>query len=153
MPMSTTSSAETSDTAAIRAHAHQEATRLELAKVAEKLQTLLGQQLTAFAVGVNDPRTIGKYARGETLKPSLNTERRLRELYEIVQVLLVRETAETVRAWLIGAHPLLDDHAPIELLHEETFDPVKRTAAADGAPIASFRPVVRAAEAFITTTA
>ncbi len=140
-------------TSTIREHAHREATRLPVAKVAEKLQNVLGQQLTAFAIGVRDPRTIGKYARGATRKPSAPTERRLRELYEIVQVLLMRETAETVRAWLIGSHPLLDDKAPIELLHQEVFEPVRRTAGADGAPMAAFPPVIRAAEDFVTTTA
>jgi hypothetical protein len=131
----------------MRERAHREATQLTLAQVAERLQDILGQELPAYAIGVKDPRIIGKYARGKVKTPARATEARLRQLYVITQILMTRETAETVRAWMIGAHPLLEDRAPIELLHEEKYEPVERTAQAES-PSPAYRSVVEAAEVF-----
>ncbi len=130
----------------LRERVHAEAMRADIASVAERLQDVLGQKLAAFATGLNDPRLIGKYARGD-VRPSSETETRLRDLYVITQVLLSKETPETVRAWMLGAHPLLEDRAPIELLHEENVEPVDRTATAEAHR--SFRTVVHMAEGFV----
>jgi hypothetical protein len=126
-----------------RERAHREATRTPVSAIAQRLQEILGQRITAYAVGVRDPRAIGRYAR-EDQKPREDTELRLRQVYEIAQVLLVRETPETVRAWLLGSHPLLQDRSPIELLHEEDHPPVERTASAD----TGYLSVMSAAEEF-----
>lgn len=104
-------------TMTIREQAHRQSVVLGIDAVAAKLEQTLGQQLTAYAVGLKDPRAIGKYARGNPA--SSGPESRLRDLYVIVQVLLASETAETIRAWMIGAHPNLEDQAPVQLLHEE----------------------------------
>jgi hypothetical protein len=140
----------------VREQAHRDATRLELPRVAERLQEMLGQQIVAYATGIKDPRAIGKIARGETKRPAPATEARLRRLYEITQILLTRETAETVRAWMIGSHPLLEHRAPVEMLHEDDYQPVQRTAEVESSRPASlesggFISVVEAAEAFVGT--
>jgi hypothetical protein len=141
-------------TTSVRERAHQDAMRLTISAIADKLQRTLGQQITAYAVAIRDPRAIGKYARGQ--KPRQETETRLRDLYVITQVLLSRETAETVRAWMIGAHPLLEGRAPVELLHEENAAPVDRTAASESrasvfrqTPRSSYQTVEDAAVAFV----
>lgn len=140
----------------MRDRAYREATRLPLSELAEKLQDVLGQRITAYAVGVKDPRLIGKYARGEVINPAEATVDRLRRLYQVTQILSTRETAETVRAWMIGANPLLENRAPLELLHEEEPEPVagaaETTAPAPVAivPTTGYRPVLDAAESFIT---
>lgn len=56
------------------------------------------------------------------------TESRLRTLHEIFGTLEGAEADETIRAWLIGSEPLLDDEAPAELLHRGEFEPVKNAA-------------------------
>lgn len=133
--------------------AHREAVRLPIATLAEKLQEMLGQRLTAYAVAIKDPKSIGKYARGDG-KPREEPERRLRELFQICFVL--GEPADVVRAWMIGSNPLLDDQAPIEVLREGALHPVMRTAQSDGRnesdppPPESFGPVSKAAQAFAT---
>jgi hypothetical protein len=128
-----------------RQRAHREAMRTEVPLVAQRLQDVLGQRITAYAVGVKDPRSIGRYAKGEQ-RPGPPTEHRLRQLYQIVQMLLARESSETVRAWFLGSHPLLEDRSPIELLHEDDHFPVERTAAADTRP--GYLSVVNAAADF-----
>lgn len=109
---------------------HRLAISEEISVVAQSLQETLGQKLTAFAVGIKDPKAIGKYATGR--QPRADTEARLRDLYRVTRLLLSEETPSTVRAWMIGANPQLNDEAPIEALHG------RRTA-----------PVMRAAEAFV----
>jgi hypothetical protein len=141
----------------VREQAHQDAVRLSIDAIAAKLEQTLGQQLTAYAVGLQDPRAIGKYARGK--KPRADIEARLRDLYVIAQVLLTRETAETIRAWMIGAHPNLEDQAPVQLLHEESRKPQGSTMASRSrwpygtGSRASYQAVLEAAVAFIGTAA
>lgn len=130
----------------VRERAHRESLRADIPSIAERLQDMLGQRLTAYAVRVSDPRSIGRYARGEQT-PVQETQTRLRHLFEITQVLLTRETPETVRAWLVGSHPLLEDRAPIELLHEDDPQPVGRTASADVRT--GYQSVVTVAEEFV----
>jgi hypothetical protein len=118
-------------------------------EIAGKLQTVLGQRLTAYAVGVKDPKAIGKYARGEN-EPREDTVQRLRDLYRIVTI-LGHEQPDVVRAWMIGSNPYLDDRAPIELLHEENIKPVARTADFSPVPFTpeAFQRVYRASADFV----
>lgn len=141
----------------MRDRAYHEAMRLPLPEMAEKLQDTLGQRITAYAIGIKDGRQVGKYARGET-KPSDLAMDRLRRLYQVVQILSTRETAETIRAWMIGSNPLLEGRAPLELLHEDQVEAVAgaaETTAPPPAPILAttgYRPVLDAAESFITAS-
>ncbi len=52
-------------------------------------------------------------------KWDLYSEQRLRQAYQIVRLLMERESAETVRAWFVGMNPDLDDQAPVLVLPEE----------------------------------
>lgn len=135
-------------TAAVE-QARGDATRLPIASIAQKLQETLGQRLTAFAVASRDPKAIGRYAAGNQT-PRDETAARLRDLYVITQILLARETAETVRAWMIGSNPLLEDRAPIELLHDNAASSVRRAASSMAPPLSGrqLRVVERAAAEF-----
>ena len=88
---------------------------------------------------------------GETITPA----QRLRDLFRITCI-LGEERPDTVRAWMIGSNPLLDDKAPIELLHEENTQPVSRAAGSD-APIpfssAAFHAVHEAGRVFVANPA
>lgn len=90
----------------------------DVATVASELERTLGQCLTAYAVGLRDPGAIGCYARHEAT-PEPRTAGRLLELHEITRQLASRESAETTRAWMVGASPLLGHRAPVDLLHEQ----------------------------------
>ena len=109
---------------------HRTALRQPASTLAGSLQETIGQRLVAFAVGVRNPKLVGRWARGEH-KPRQPHERNLRELFQIVSLLVESgETAGTVRAWLIGSNPQLEDRAPIEVFHEGAIDQVKRAAEA-----------------------
>jgi hypothetical protein len=85
-------------------------------EIADKLQNDLGQQLSAFGVGIRDPRLIGRYARGEAV-PSREVDTRLRDLHAISEVILTRHSSNVLRAWMLGSNDLLEDAAPIEVIH------------------------------------
>jgi hypothetical protein len=109
---------------------HRTALRQSASTIAGSLQQTIGQRLVAFGVGVRNPKLVGRWARGEH-EPRQEHERSLRELFRIVSLLIESgESAGTVRAWLIGSNPQLDDRAPIEVFHEGAIDQVRRAAEA-----------------------
>ena len=99
-----------------------------VATIAQYLQETLGQRLVAYAIGVSDPKAIGKYATGR--QPRTDTEARLRDLYRVTRLLLSEEQPATVRAWMIGSNPQLADQAPVEVLHHGDVPAVLRAAEA-----------------------
>jgi hypothetical protein len=60
---------------------------------------------------VQDAKAVGEWARGERT-PRAETELRLRDVLQIVELLAARESPETIRAWFRGMNPYLDDTAP-----------------------------------------
>lgn len=96
---------------------HGRAVRLTVPAIVGSLQDVLGQRLVAVIAGVSDAKAVGKWARGER-SPHADAEQRLRHAFQIIQLLLERESADTVRAWMVGMNPDLDDRAPALVLAE-----------------------------------
>jgi hypothetical protein len=92
--------------------------QLDVASIAEHLQDVLGQRLTALIVGVADAKAVGKWARRERT-PHPDHEQRLRHAFHVTQLLLQAESAATVRAWFLGMNPHLDDQAPALVLRHD----------------------------------
>jgi hypothetical protein len=97
---------------------HRRAVRLTLPAIVGSLQDVLGQRLVAVIAGVADAKAVGKWARGERA-PHAQAEQRLRDAYQITQLLVERESAETARAWLVGMNPDLEDRAPALVMAED----------------------------------
>jgi hypothetical protein len=95
-----------------------QSSRLPVAAIAGYLQDVLGQRLAAVVAGVSDAKAVGKWARGQR-RPHPETEARLRDAYLVVELLLREESTATVRAWLLGMNPDLDDQAPAIVLGQE----------------------------------
>jgi len=100
---------------------HGLATRLELPALVRTLQEVLGQRMVAVIAGVSDVKAVGKWARGERT-PHPDADRRLRDAFQITQLLLQNESASTVRAWFTGMNPDLDDQSPALMLPEHPQD-------------------------------
>ena len=98
--------------------AHQETVRAAIREMAATLQGLLGQRIVAFMAGVEDPKAVGRWARGERI-PRDETEQRLRAIYQITQLLTLADSSETARAWFIGMNPQFGDRAPFAILGED----------------------------------
>lgn len=97
-----------------------DATVVAASEIAAYLQQQLGQRMAAHLVGLADTRQLGRYAREDGPEPSQVTERRLREAYKVVRMIVEAYDAKTAQAWLFGTNSRLDDEAPIELLGQAT---------------------------------
>ena len=111
------------------ASAHDKAIRTSAAEIARYFQCLVGQKLTAYMAGVNDPKAVGKWASGQRA-PRADSERRLRDAYQIAMLISIYDSDSTVRAWMVGMNPLLGDRAPAAVVAESDDGAVQALAAA-----------------------
>ena len=109
--------------------AHQETVRAATKDIAWTLQRLFGQRVVAFMTGIEDPKAVGRWARGER-SPRDEAEQRLRAAYHITQLLTLADSAETARAWFIGMNPHFADRAPFAILGEDPAQAAQVLAAA-----------------------
>lgn len=93
-----------------------EAATRSIREIAAYLQDAVGQRVAAAIAGLIDAKQIGRYARESGPEPHGATERRLREGYKVVRMLVDAYDGKTARAWLFGTNTRLDDGAPIEVL-------------------------------------
>lgn len=125
----TSTIASESDALAALASAHDKAVRTSTAEIARYFQDLVGQRLTAYMTGVADPKAVGKWASGQR-DPRGESERRLRDAYQIAMLIAAYDSDSTVRAWLVGMNPLLGDCAPATVLAEREDGAAQALAAA-----------------------
>lgn len=98
---------------------HKEAMAVPVNVMVGVLQELLSRRLTAYIAGVGDGKTVSRWASGEVAGIRDHyQEQRLRGAYEITQLLLNYDSAQTVKAWFIGLNPQLGDVSPAEAIHE-----------------------------------
>ncbi len=98
---------------------HRQAMTAPVQEIAGRLQELLSRRLTAYIAGVDNGRTVARWASGEITEiRQQDTEQRLRSAYEIALLLLDQDAPETVRAWFIGLNPQLGDVSPAEAIHD-----------------------------------
>ena len=90
---------------------------LSLSEVASYLQEHLGQKLTAFVGGVEDPKTVGRWASGK-IQPPFTRAVRLRSAYDAARLIVDRIGDDTARAWFLGTSSFLDHTAPAVVLHD-----------------------------------
>jgi hypothetical protein len=125
----TSTIASESDAFAALATAHHKAVRTSTSEIARYFQDLVGQRLTAYMTGVSDPKAVGKWASGQR-DPRGESERRLRDAYQIAMLIAAYDSDSTVRAWLVGMNPLLGDSAPATVLAEREDGAAQALAAA-----------------------
>jgi len=99
------------------ADAHRKQVEFAIADIAEFLQETLGQKLVAYIAGISDAKTVGQWIKGSQA-PRHDSEVRLRTAFQIFHLLQDEESPHTVRAWMIGMNPQLDDVSPAEALHD-----------------------------------
>ena len=99
--------------------AHKEAVSAPLNELAGALQERLSRRLTAYIAGVDNGKTVSRWASGEvgTIRDH-GVEQKLRTAYEISLLLANYESATTIRSWFIGLNPQLGDDTPIDALRE-----------------------------------
>lgn len=99
--------------------AHKEAVSVPLNELVSALQARLSRRITAYIAGVDNARTVTRWASGEvTTVRDHEMEQKLRTAYEIFLLLTNYESVNTGKAWFIGLNPQLGDVAPIDALRE-----------------------------------
>jgi hypothetical protein len=92
-----------------------EAARLPITEIASFLREHLGQRKTAYIGGVNDPKMVARWVAGHST-PRDHAERRLREGYQAVRLLVSAYGDETAKAWFFGSNTRLNGEAPAYVL-------------------------------------
>ena len=97
--------------------AHARAVSATAAEMAVYLQDLFGQNLTALMAGIDHPKTVGRWARGQRPHPA--NLARIRNAFHIATLLEPATSRQTVQSWFMGMNPHLDDRAPALVLADE----------------------------------
>lgn len=101
------------------AQAHRESIAIPLGDLVSALQEKFSRRLTAYMAGVDNAKTVTRWASGEVSSiRDYEMEQRLRTAYETFLLLANFESVNTVKAWFIGLNPQLDDVAPIDAIRE-----------------------------------
>ena len=109
-----------SSTSAIKAH--RKAVTADLQTMASTLVEVLGRSITAGIVGIRNPKTISRWASGEvTSVRDRWSEERLIATYQVVELLMEEFGPDTVRAFMLGMNPVLNDEAPANALRNGDF--------------------------------
>jgi hypothetical protein len=102
-------------TTATTKDAHRASIEDDTAKIASGLQEALGQKMAAYILDVK-PQTFAGWTEGTN--PRGPRETSLRHLWRIYKVLSQEADKHTIRAWLIGMNPMLEDDAPADVFRE-----------------------------------
>lgn len=101
---------------------HRKAINTDLATMASTLVTVMGRALIAGIVGIRNPKTISRWASGEvTSVRDRYSEERLIATYQVVSLLREEYGNDTIRAFMLGMNPVLNDEAPAIALRDGNF--------------------------------
>ena len=96
--------------------AHRVATRPSIQEVAAELNPIFGRELLAVMTGVQNPRTVTQWVRGES-EPHPGSAKSLRDVAYVAELLLASgQERETVQAWFVGMNPQLQGQSPAEVI-------------------------------------
>lgn len=102
-----------------------------LQKMASMLVDVLGKTPTAYVTGVSSVKTVGRWSSGQVGKVRESAvENRLLNTYMVVEFLQNYEADETIKAFMFGMNPGLDDDSPIKRLAKGEFQEVMKAAKA-----------------------
>ena len=102
--------------AAAERAAHRSSLRPSIQEVAADLNALFGRELLAVMTGIQSPRTVTQWIRGES-EPHPTTAKNLRNVEYVAAFLRESGQArETVQAWFVGMNPLLRGQSPAEVI-------------------------------------
>lgn len=109
--------------------AHRKAINSSLEEMASNLVKVLGRVLVAGIVGVRNPKTVSRWANGdvESVRDRYSEER-VMALHQIVTFLQEYEGDETIRAFMVGMNPTLDDSSPAWQVKEGNYADVMGAA-------------------------
>jgi nicotinamide mononucleotide adenylyltransferase len=103
--------------------AHRKQVEFTIADIAKFLQDALGQKLVAYMANVSDSKTVSQWI-SHAHQPRPESEVRLRAAFQVFHLLQDEESPHTVRAWLIGMNPQLEDVSPAQAIRDGRLEDV-----------------------------
>lgn len=102
---------------------HRKAIKTDLQTMASTLVDVLGRVLVAGIVGVRNPKTVSRWAKGDvTSVRDRYSEERLLALYQVVNFMQEYEGNDTIRQFMIGMNPTLDDSSPAMTVRQGDYE-------------------------------
>lgn len=103
-------------------HTYRKSIEADLKTMASTLVDVLGRSLVAGIVGIRNPKTVSRWASGEVASVrDRYSEERLIASFQVVSLLQQEYGNDTIRAFLLGMNPVLDDEAPAIALRDGNF--------------------------------
>ncbi|MFF9819060.1 XRE family transcriptional regulator [Streptomyces sp. NPDC014006] len=109
------------------ARAHRDTAEQELTEIARFLQEQFSQRTVAHVAGIEDPKQVGRWCRGQNT-PRFDSEFRLRTAYQVFRYIEECENRHVARAWMIGMNPQLEDASPLQAIANDQFKEVMAAA-------------------------
>ena len=101
---------------------HRKTVNADLQTMASTLVKVMGRALIAGIVGIRNPKTISRWANGDvTSVRDRYSEERLIATYQVVSLLQEDYGKDTIRAFMLGMNPVLNDEAPAIALRDGNF--------------------------------
>ena len=88
-----------------------EAAMLPIHEIATFLREHIGQRMTGYLSGVNDPKMVSHWIACHN-SPRDQAQLRLREAYQAARLIVSSCGDEPAKAWFFGSNARLDDQAP-----------------------------------------
>ena len=98
--------------------AHEAAIRLGIDAIVSQLRQRLGVRLVAYIAGASETRAVHQWAAGTREIRDPEVAERLRVVYQVVALLVTRDSDQVAQAWFQGLNPKLDDRSPARLLRD-----------------------------------
>ena len=101
---------------------HRKAMNADLKTMASTLVDVMGRAIVAGIVGIRNPKTISRWASGEvTSVRDRYSEERLIAAYQVTSLLQEHYGKDTIRSFMLGMNPVLNDESPAIALREGDF--------------------------------
>ena len=98
---------------------HHKAINTDLETMASTLVAVMGRAIIAGIVGIRNPKTISRWASGEvTSVRDRYSEERLIATYQVVSLLMEAYGKDTIRSFMLGMNPVLNDESPAVALRD-----------------------------------
>uniref|UniRef100_UPI002F917B13 XRE family transcriptional regulator n=1 Tax=Streptomyces virginiae TaxID=1961 RepID=UPI002F917B13 len=107
--------------------AYRDTAELKITEIATFLQEQFSQRVVARLAGIEDPKQVGRWSRGQN-EPRFDSEFRLRTAFQVFRYIEECENRHVARAWMMGMNPQLEDESPLLVIADDRFKEVMAAA-------------------------
>lgn len=102
---------------------YRETAELKIKEIASFLQGQFSQRVVAHLAGIEDPKQVGRWSRGQN-EPRFESEFRLRTAFQVFRYIEECENRHGARARMMSMNPQLEDESPLLVIADARFKEV-----------------------------